>query len=80
MGSEVGRFIRALHESNGVIFHLDETVSRIDGRIATLSDTSKVDADAVVVGVGVRPVIGIAQEAGLAIDRGIVVNEYLAGR
>jgi NAD(P)H-nitrite reductase large subunit len=80
MGREVGRFIRTLHESNGVTFHLGETVSRIDGRIATLSDTSKVDADAVVVGVGVRPVIGIAQEAGLAIDRGIVVNEYLAGR
>ena len=77
MGREVGRFIRTLHESNGVTFHLGETVSRIDGRIATLSDTSKVDADAVVVGVGVRPVIGIAQEAGLAIDRGIVVNEYL---
>jgi NADPH-dependent 2,4-dienoyl-CoA reductase/sulfur reductase-like enzyme/nitrite reductase/ring-hydroxylating ferredoxin subunit len=77
MGPEVGRFIRTLHESNGVMFHLGETVSRIDGRIATLSDATKVDADAIVVGVGVRPVIGIAEDAGLTIDRGIAVNEYL---
>jgi len=77
MGPEVGHFIRTLHEGNGVIFHLGETVSHIDGRIATLSDATKVEADAIVVGVGVRPVIGIAEDAGLKIDRGIAVNEYL---
>lgn len=77
MGADVGRFIRTLHESNGVVFHLGRTVSGIDGRIATLSDGTTIDADAVVVGVGVRPVIAIAQEAGLTVDRGIAVNEYL---
>ena len=54
MGPDVGRFIRSLHESNGVVFHLDRTVTRIDGRIATLSDGTTIDADAVVVGVGVQ--------------------------
>jgi NADPH-dependent 2,4-dienoyl-CoA reductase/sulfur reductase-like enzyme/nitrite reductase/ring-hydroxylating ferredoxin subunit len=77
MGPEVGRFIRTLHEANGVVFHLGATIRRIDGRIATLSDATTVDADAVVVGIGVRPVINIAEDAGLTIDRGIVVNEYL---
>ena len=59
------------------MFHLGETISRIDVRIATLSDATTVDADAVVVGIGVRPVIRLAEDAGLAIDRGIAVNEYL---
>ncbi len=77
MGPEVGRFVRTLHEANGVVFHLGETIRQIDGRIATLSDATRVDADAVVVGIGVRPVINIGADAGLTIDRGIVVNEYL---
>ena len=77
MGPEVGRFIRAVHESNGVSFHSGATVARIDGRTVTLSDNTRVDADVVVVGVGVRPATKIAEEAGLAMDRGITVSEYL---
>src|SRR4029079_3813801 len=77
MGADVGRFVRTLHEGNGVVFHLGQTVTRIDGRIATLTDGTTIDADAVVVGAGVRTVIAIAQEAGLTVDRGITVNEYL---
>jgi NADPH-dependent 2,4-dienoyl-CoA reductase/sulfur reductase-like enzyme/nitrite reductase/ring-hydroxylating ferredoxin subunit len=77
LGPEVGRFIRKLHEEKGVVFHLGTTVARIEGRTATLSDGSRVDADFVVVGVGVRPAIGLAEKAGLKIDRGIAVNEYL---
>jgi NADPH-dependent 2,4-dienoyl-CoA reductase/sulfur reductase-like enzyme/nitrite reductase/ring-hydroxylating ferredoxin subunit len=77
LGPEVGRFIRKLHEGKGILFHLGTTVARIDGRTATLSDGSSVDADFVVVGVGVRPAIGLAEQAGLKIDRGVAVNEYL---
>ena len=36
MGAEVGRFVRGLHESNGVVFHLGATVARVDGRTVTL--------------------------------------------
>ena len=77
MGPEIGRAIRALHETHGVVFHLGQTVARVDGRVVTLSDGSKVDADFLVLGVGVRPLVGLAEHAGLTMDKGIVVNEYL---
>jgi NADPH-dependent 2,4-dienoyl-CoA reductase/sulfur reductase-like enzyme/nitrite reductase/ring-hydroxylating ferredoxin subunit len=77
MGQEVGRFIQALHEAQGIVFHLGRTVTRVDGRTATLSDGTTLDADFVVMGVGVRPATALAEKASLALDRGIAVNEYL---
>jgi NADPH-dependent 2,4-dienoyl-CoA reductase/sulfur reductase-like enzyme len=77
MGAEAGRFIRALHEAKGVEFHLGTTVDRIDGRSAALAEGARIDADFVVVGVGVRPSIEVAEAAGLATDKGLTVDEYL---
>ena len=77
MGPEVGRMIRALHEAHGVIFHLGETVRRIDDATLTLTSGARIEADLVVLGVGVRPSLTLAEQAGLATDRGILVNEYL---
>jgi NADPH-dependent 2,4-dienoyl-CoA reductase/sulfur reductase-like enzyme/nitrite reductase/ring-hydroxylating ferredoxin subunit len=77
LGAEVGGFIRQLHESHGVVFHLGETVARLDGRKATLSGGSILDADFLVLGVGVRPSVALAEHAGLKVDRGVVVNEFL---
>src|ERR1700674_414474 len=77
MGPDVGLFLRGLHESHGVIFHLGSTVSRINGRSVTLSNGTILDADFVVLGVGGRPSIALAERAGLVIDRGIAVNECL---
>jgi NADPH-dependent 2,4-dienoyl-CoA reductase/sulfur reductase-like enzyme/nitrite reductase/ring-hydroxylating ferredoxin subunit len=77
MGPEVGRMIRGLHEAHGVVFHLGETVRRIDGTTLTLTGGAKLEADFMVLGVGVRPSLTLAEQAGLATDRGIKVNEYL---
>ncbi len=77
IGTEVGDLIRKLHEAHGVTFHLGETVERVNGRAVTLSSGTVLEADFLVLGVGVRPSLALAEEAGLAIDRGISVDEYL---
>ena len=77
MGVEVGRVVRSLHEKQGVTFHMGQTVARIDGRAVTLSGGAVIDSDFVVMGVGVKPAVALAEQAGLAMDRGIAVNEYL---
>jgi NADPH-dependent 2,4-dienoyl-CoA reductase/sulfur reductase-like enzyme/nitrite reductase/ring-hydroxylating ferredoxin subunit len=77
MGAEIGRFVQSLHESKGVVFHLGQTVARVDGRHITLSGGASVEADFLVLGVGVRPVTTLADQAGLAQEKGILVNEYL---
>jgi NADPH-dependent 2,4-dienoyl-CoA reductase/sulfur reductase-like enzyme/nitrite reductase/ring-hydroxylating ferredoxin subunit len=77
MGAEIGRFLRGLHEAQGVVFHLGETVYRVDGRKVMLSGGGSVESDFLVLGVGVRPSLALAEQAGLRTDRGIVVNEYL---
>jgi NADPH-dependent 2,4-dienoyl-CoA reductase/sulfur reductase-like enzyme len=77
LGPAMGDFVRSLHEAHGVIFHLGDTVTAIDGKGATLRSGGVLEADLVVVGVGVRPRLTLAEAAGLAIDRGVTVNAYL---
>jgi len=76
-GAELGDLVRALHEEHGVVFHLGDTVTAIDGKRAMLKSGGAVEAPLVVVGVGVRPRLALAEQAGLATDRGVTVNEYL---
>ena len=77
LGPEYGDFIRGLHEEHGVVFHLEETATAIDRENVKLKGGAILPADLVVVGIGVRPRIQLAERAGLKIDRGVTVNEYL---
>ncbi len=77
LGSEYGDFIRQLHEEHGVVFHLEETAAAIEGADVKLKGGLALPADLVVVGIGVRPRLQLAERAGLAIDRGVIVDAYL---
>ncbi len=77
LGPQLGAFVRTLHESHGVQFHLGETVKRVDGNRVTLAGGQVLEADFIVLGVGVRPSLSLAEQAGLKMDRGVSVNEYL---
>jgi NADPH-dependent 2,4-dienoyl-CoA reductase/sulfur reductase-like enzyme len=60
-----------------VTFHLGTVPASIDERGVTLKNGEFLPADLVVVGIGVRPSISLAEQAGLATDLGITVNEHL---
>jgi NADPH-dependent 2,4-dienoyl-CoA reductase/sulfur reductase-like enzyme len=77
LGPDMGDFIRALHEEHGVIFHLGETVTALDGKRATLKSGSVLEADLVVVGIGVHPRLKLAEQAGLKIHHGVAVDRFL---
>ncbi len=77
LGPEMAAFIRALHEEHGVVFHLQDTASAVEGGKVKLSGGSVVVADLIVAGLGVRPRVELAERAGLKVDRGVAVDAYL---
>lgn len=77
LGQELGKFIKALHEEKGVVFHLGHKPARIEEATVVLDDGTRLDAELVVIGVGVRPRLALAEQAGLTLDHGVAVNEYL---
>jgi len=77
MGREIGTLVRTVHEEHGVRFHLPGKVQSITARQVKLESGMIIDADLVVVGIGVRPALELADQAGLALDRGITVDQCL---
>jgi NADPH-dependent 2,4-dienoyl-CoA reductase/sulfur reductase-like enzyme/nitrite reductase/ring-hydroxylating ferredoxin subunit len=77
LGSELGDFVRAEHEGHGVVFHLGRKPAAIEDAHVVLDDGTRLDADFVVMGVGVRPRTDLAEKAGLTVDRGVVVDSFL---
>jgi 3-phenylpropionate/trans-cinnamate dioxygenase ferredoxin reductase component len=81
LGPELGRVYRDIHAEHGVEFVGGASVEAIEGErsVATvrLAGNRRIEADFVVVGVGVAPRTGLAEAAGLELDGGVAVNEYL---
>lgn len=76
-GTEMSDFIRGLHQEHGVIFHLEDGAVSLDDRKVKLKSGAVFDCDLVIVGIGVRPRLALAEQAGLKMDRGVLVDEYL---
>jgi 3-phenylpropionate/trans-cinnamate dioxygenase ferredoxin reductase component len=82
LGAEVGAVYGDLHRENGVQLLCGTGLASFEGErevqwVAT-SDGRKIECDFVVVGIGVAPRVGLAEEAGLYTDNGVVVTKRLA--
>jgi NADPH-dependent 2,4-dienoyl-CoA reductase/sulfur reductase-like enzyme/nitrite reductase/ring-hydroxylating ferredoxin subunit len=77
LGAELGKLVMNVHEQKGVAFHLNRRVTGVDEKSVILDDGSRLDADIVVAGIGVRPNLRLAESAGLTLDNGLAVDEFL---
>ena len=77
LGGALGEAVRATHEAQGVSFRLGRTLRQIGTTDVTLDDGEKLEADLVLLGVGVRPVLELARASGLVVEDGVVVNSWL---
>jgi len=80
LGRELSLLVQQTHEAHGVVFHLGRKPVSIDGDRVILDSGEQIAARVAVAGVGVRPRVELAQAAGLPIDRGLLVDEYLETR
>jgi NADPH-dependent 2,4-dienoyl-CoA reductase/sulfur reductase-like enzyme/nitrite reductase/ring-hydroxylating ferredoxin subunit len=77
LGTELAALVQRVHEEHGVAFHLGAKPVAIEGDQVILDSGERLQAQVAVAGVGVRPNVDLAARAGLAVDRGVLVNEYL---
>ena len=77
---EVSAFFTRVHEEEGVRVLTGMGVSSINGsgkvESITLANGDELPADLIIVGIGVLPETELAEQAGLAVDNGILVDEF----
>ncbi len=77
---EISKFFLTLHRSHGADIRLNDSVAGIEGNGSVssieLSSGERLDADAVLVGIGVCPNQELAEEAGISCDDGILVDDH----
>jgi nitrite reductase (NADH) large subunit len=73
--------LKSLVERKGIAVLLNANTARIDGEShvegVELADGRRIDADAVIFAAGIRPNTALAKEAGISVNRGIVVDDHL---
>jgi nitrite reductase (NADH) large subunit len=73
--------LKALVERKGIRILLNASTARIhgDGHVEAveLADGSRIEADAVIFAAGIKPNVALAKEAGIAVNRGVVVNDVM---
>src|SRR6185437_4589262 len=74
---EMARFFQKYYEDRGVHFAPNTKIESVRGNSVELSNGGKAEADLVVAGIGVTPVTQLAEAAGIDVQNGIVVNEFL---
>ena len=77
LGPEMGAVFAALHRDHGVDLRLGAKIAGISPSGVRLEDGEEIAADAVVLGVGVRPRTELAEAAGLEVDNGVLVDASL---
>ena len=77
LGPTIGTHLKQLHESNGVVFQLGHSIAGITADHVLLDDGSRLACDVVLLGIGVRPSLDLATEAGLRTDNGVIVDSYM---
>jgi apoptosis-inducing factor 3 len=77
LGPELGRIIQRIHEDHGATFHLGNALASVGDDHVLLASGERLRADIVIAGIGVRPDLALAREAGLSVNRGVVVDEFL---
>jgi apoptosis-inducing factor 3 len=76
-GRELSDLVLEAHTQRGVRLHLGSKVDRIEDKQVVLQGGERIDADVVVVGIGVQPRLQLAEAVGLVLDRGVLVNSSL---
>ena len=79
LGDQMAEVFADLHRAHGVDFRFGAQVRELrgDGSQVVLADGTTLDADAVLVAVGVRPNVELAEQAGLPVDDGVLVDRRL---
>src|ERR1700723_217389 len=81
LDAPAGELLKSLVEKKGINVLLNANTGRILGEIRVegveLTDGRRIDADAVIFAAGIRPNIGLAKDAGIAVGRGIMVDDHL---
>ena len=82
LGPELGAFYRDVHADHGVDMHFGVGLAEVRGsgqvEQVVLTDGRVLTTDVVVVGIGVAPRLELAESAGLALENGVLTDEFLA--